>query len=104
MGWRAGASAGRWNEYLNVAHDGGELLPGYRRDGDVECIKQHLYATNRVVSGMEELLRELRAICRLAVISTVTADLNQVLEQQLGLLPAFELIVNSALVGVKKLT
>jgi FMN phosphatase YigB (HAD superfamily) len=40
-------------------------------------------------------------VCRLAVLSNFTADLNQVLEQ-LGLLLSFELIVNFALVGVKK--
>jgi epoxide hydrolase-like predicted phosphatase len=100
-GWRAGTSAGLWKEYLDVAHVGGELLPGYRRNGEVERIKRRLYATNRMVSGMEALVRELGEVCRLAVISNFTADLNQVLDQ-LGLLPSFELIVNSALVGVKK--
>jgi putative hydrolase of the HAD superfamily len=40
-------------------------------------------------------------MCRLAVISNFSADLNLVLEQ-LGLLSSFELIVNSAFAGVKK--
>jgi epoxide hydrolase-like predicted phosphatase len=101
MEWADGSSAGIWKEYLDAAHIGGELLPGYRRNSDVECIKQRLYATNRIVSGMGELVRELREVCRLAVLSNFTADLNQVLEQ-LGLLLSFELIVNFALVGVKK--
>lgn len=101
MEWKRGSSAGLWKQYLDAAHVGGELLPGYRCDSDVERIKQSLYATNRVVAGMRELVREVREICRLAVLSNFTADLNQVLEQ-LGLLPSFELIVNSALVGVKK--
>ncbi len=101
MELQAGSSAGLWKEYLDAAHIGGELLPGYRSDSDVERIKQRLYATNRVVADMRELVRDLREICRLAVLSNFTADLNQVLEQ-LGLLPSFELIVNSALVGLKK--
>jgi HAD superfamily hydrolase (TIGR01509 family) len=101
MAWPPGRSIHLWKEYLEMAHVGGELVPGYRCDVEVGRIKQRLYATNRVVSGMEEIVRELRAMCRLAVISNFSADLDQVLDE-LGLLSSIELVVNSAFVGTKK--
>jgi hypothetical protein len=48
-GWPSGISAGLWKDYLQIAHVGGELLPGYRcSSGEIVQIKQRLYATNRV--------------------------------------------------------
>jgi putative hydrolase of the HAD superfamily len=88
-----------WKAHLRVAHvDARSLSEGDSRIAD---IKRRLYATNRVVPGVERIIQELRSRCRVAVISNFTIDLNEVLDQ-LGLSLYFEVVINSSEVGTKK--
>jgi HAD superfamily hydrolase (TIGR01509 family) len=99
-GWVRGTSAEIWKAHLRVAHVG---APPFLSEGDgrVAEIKRRLYATNRVVPGVEEIIQGIKSRCRVAVISNFTADLKEVLDQ-LRLLPYFEVVINSSEVGTTK--
>lgn len=84
-GWVRGTSAEIWKAHLRVAHLGAQPSPS-EDDGRIAQIRRRLYATNRVVSGVEGIIRGLKSRCRVAVISNFTTDLKEVLDQ-MRLLP-----------------
>jgi HAD superfamily hydrolase (TIGR01509 family) len=98
--WAQGTSAEMWKAHLRVAHVDPRRSVS-EGDSRIAGIRQRLYATNRVVPGVERVLQELQSRCRVAVIWNFTLDLNEVLDQ-LGLLPYFEAVINSSEVGTKK--
>jgi putative hydrolase of the HAD superfamily len=93
-----------WDLYMRVLLEGGGLGPAAATQALVVIKREHARFNlwRKVPSGLPEALERARSQgLRLAVVSNSEGQLNQLFEQ-VGLAAHFELVVDSALEGVRK--